>query len=1198
MAVVRVITVVFVGAVLFVNGALGGGESVREYFVALERGADLAAVANEHRQRYGVRTIGMFGSPINGYGAELSPGQLSAVKREPSVEGVVSLQDPEPWYAALLPGVGVVGVVVAGLFWIVYGDKPRRPSRVGFLYDEADDAAGHLRSLVMFLGLAAIWFGAAHGGTLGKQISGGIGVALAVYCLIRWRKWRETQHLARLIQQADKHSKSGSGESSIALAGSEGTISPSAALDVGRERAGDVVHRLSLGEFVTGRRSEKVDPRSETGSADHERSLGESFYDRGELDSALRCFRRELKIRESFHPASEATVQVLRRVGLIHRRQGRLTRGLEYVRSAVAIQEAVDPRSATMADLLVDLGMLVYSRGQFDLAREHLERALELNNAIRRFSTKTADNLHVLAFLPDVWPAKAPRYLQRRLEISEALGPASEVDALRDLVEHCRTVGHLDSASTYFQRALELAEATEASPEQVLASLGSVYRDLGQVERARRYYEQAVLRAAPESSDPEGVVGALIGLAATCQDIGDHDSAREALERALRLSETIDPTAYVRVEVVARFGMLAVAEGNLEEAVQYRQRHRNLVRARKPPLPESGELLRAIGLAYLERRAWRRAWRYLRAAEDSAEVEGGHSAFTAAVLSDLGEIQMRRGNVRDATSYLERAVEVAESLRARAGQGTRAKEELFAGHQRPYQALIACLWERNHPSTRLSGRIRISGDRERALQYSEQSRARALVELLAEREVELSPQSEEQESLLAEELNLKHRLAWAHDRLAEAHRQANTAPQILVSLAAEERELEDSLEHLQRRLRQAFPAYAAIEYPEPLTAEEIQAALDPRTLLLEYDATGNETFVWSVRRERFAMARLAATAETLGELVDASVGAYRHGLELDPSSAPDDAGRARARLSELLLTPVPPEFWVGVERLVVVPDGPLHYLPFELLPEPEEGRALLTDRHPIAYAPSFTALENLRRFWRAADDGAGGAFLGFGDPAFARDGHRAEEAQGAFESQLTRRIRELRPLPYSRLEVERISCALGTGATAYIGQDATEYRVKSECDGYRYVHFATHGLLDDENPLYSGLALAPPRAEERAAQDGLDDMLQVYEMFGLRLSAELVVCSACDTGRGTIREGEGLVGMSRALFFAGARCVILSLWPVPDAATARVMEQLYRELQRGRPVVEALRLAKARERELEYGDPFYWAAFVAVGLGW
>ncbi|MCS7310951.1 MAG: CHAT domain-containing protein, partial [Armatimonadetes bacterium] len=135
---------------------------------------------------------------------------------------------------------------------------------------------------------------------------------------------------------------------------------------------------------------------------------------------------------------------------------------------------------------------------------------------------------------------------------------------------------------------------------------------------------------------------------------------------------------------------------------------------------------------------------------------------------------------------------------------------------------------------------------------------------------------------------------------------------------------------------------------------------------------------------------------------------------------------------------------------------------------------------------------------------------------------------------------------------------------------------------------------DDQNPLYSGLALSPPLPDE---PQPADDILQVWEMFGLKLDAELVVLSACQTGLGAIRGGEGLVGMSRALFFAGAQCLVVSLWSVPNLETAHLMQWFYEELGKGLSIVEALRAAKARMHEAT-ADPYFWAGFVVIGLGW
>ena len=277
-----------------------------------------------------------------------------------------------------------------------------------------------------------------------------------------------------------------------------------------------------------------------------------------------------------------------------------------------------------------------------------------------------------------------------------------------------------------------------------------------------------------------------------------------------------------------------------------------------------------------------------------------------------------------------------------------------------------------------------------------------------------------------------------------------------------------------------------------------------------------------------------------------------------------------------------------MNRLLVVPDGSLHYLPFEILPW---QRQLLGDIYPVTYAPSATVVEHLRRRWdQSPKPNYMGDFLGFGDPDFDRGGESGERHTA--QRRFTSRGRSLQRLPGTRIEVEQIARRFGSRGKIHVGADATEWNVKTQCSGYRYLHFATHGLLDDTNPMYSGLALAPPQAGEPAEGD---DMLQVHEMFGMKISAELVVCSACQTGLGEIRGGEGLVGMSRGLFFAGANCLIVSLWSVPDLATAQLMRWFYDGITKNNEtIVEALQSARIRMK-VNHPDPYFWAAFVVLG---
>ena len=193
----------------------------------------------------------------------------------------------------------------------------------------------------------------------------------------------------------------------------------------------------------------------------------------------------------------------------------------------------------------------------------------------------------------------------------------------------------------------------------------------------------------------------------------------------------------------------------------------------------------------------------------------------------------------------------------------------------------------------------------------------------------------------------------------------------------------------------------------------------------------------------------------------------------------------------------------------------------------------------------------------------------------------------------------LSPLPGTRAEAQAIARLFGADGVAFVGPDSTARRVRDAAPRYRIQHWATHSLLDEVDPDFSGLVVSPS-AGQAPGSEAADDLVTVYDLARLSLQADLVVCSACQTGLGTVRAGEGTIGMSKALLSAGARCVVLSLWPVPDRPTRRLMLAFYQALRRGEPPADALRTAKAEVRRRYpriYQYPFTWAAFVVIGDG-
>jgi CHAT domain-containing protein len=215
--------------------------------------------------------------------------------------------------------------------------------------------------------------------------------------------------------------------------------------------------------------------------------------------------------------------------------------------------------------------------------------------------------------------------------------------------------------------------------------------------------------------------------------------------------------------------------------------------------------------------------------------------------------------------------------------------------------------------------------------------------------------------------------------------------------------------------------------------------------------------------------------------------------------------------------------------------------------------------------------------------------IGFGDPAYPP----ATSPAGPALTRARTAGLSLHALPATRAEVEALR-ALASDARLWTGAGATEANAKAIPRDTRFVHFACHGYLDERLPLESGLALAMPAGGGNAGDNGF---LQAWEVFeGLRIDADQVTLSACQTGLGRDMAGEGLLGLTWAFLYAGARSVMASLWEVADASTADLMTRFYRHLAAGIPRAEALRRAQVELlRRRTTASPYYWAAFTLIG---
>ena len=381
--------------------------------------------------------------------------------------------------------------------------------------------------------------------------------------------------------------------------------------------------------------------------------------------------------------------------------------------------------------------------------------------------------------------------------------------------------------------------------------------------------------------------------------------------------------------------------------------------------------------------------------------------------------------------------------------------------------------------------------------------------------------------------------------------------------------------------------YSAMKYSAPVSSEEVQSLCkDKNSVILEYSVGDSSSCLWVITGSDFRIFSLPGR-KTLQEQVET----IRFAL-LDPELS-DKAFFVRAGLSlyERLIKPAE-SYLSKKSKLVIIPDGVLNYLPFEvLLTETTDVNSdasysdlpFLVKKYPVSYVQSASVLKSLLSPMTTASNSGSGSkrIIAFGDPAYEED-PAIVAAQG------------YRRLEYSGEEVKKIASFFKPGSyEIFLNKEATEENVKREGElkKYNYLHFATHGFINEDKPDLSSLVLCQ---QNRSGEDGL---LQAQEIFNLKLNADLVVLSACQTGLGKLVRGEGIVGLTRAFMYAGTPSVLVSLWSVSDISTAILMGEFYKYLIKNKLCrTDALRKAQlSLINDPKFAHPFYWAPFVLIG---
>jgi CHAT domain-containing protein/tetratricopeptide (TPR) repeat protein len=784
-------------------------------------------------------------------------------------------------------------------------------------------------------------------------------------------------------------------------------------------------------------------------------------------------------------------------------------------------------------------------------------------------------------------------------------------------------LGEKQKALSYYNQALPLSRkvADKGGEAATLNNIGQVYNDLGEKQKALSYYNQA-LPLSRKVADQAGEATTLNNIGGVYNDLGEKQKALSYYNQALPLSRAVDDKGG-EATILNNIGLVYSDLGGKQKALSF---YNQALPLRREVVDRGGEAttLNNIGRVYSDLGEKQKALEFYNQALTlfSAVGDKGGEANT---LGNLAKLERNRDNLEASLKQIETAIDIIEELR-KSYTNKDLQSTYFASMQGYYQFKTNLLMElhKKNPS---------QGYDALALNNNEHSRARVLIELLAEANAKVRRGANPE--LLQKENDLLQQIE-ATQSLLQQQKSGNQKEEeddvVDDSTKKEEDVLENLLDQyreLQATIRQSSPKYANLKYPQPLDLQQIQQQLDKDTVLLQYSIGEERSYLWAVTPTSLTTYELPGkqAIEIAAEKFKSGISSPNGGLEAEVIKASND-------LSKILLAPVADK--LPGKRLVIVADGALQTIPFAALPLPnpeiDKGSEKVRDNkggelsdstnlttkqppyqplilnHEIVNLPSASAIA-IQRQELANRKPAPKALAILADPVYSATDPRVTGKSDS--SQITAELQvERSALDRSAKNLNRSGFArlLGTEAEAQAilklipenkRQEAFNFdanyswATSGSLNQYRIIHFATHGLVNPENPELSGIVLS--LVDKQGKQ--IRGFLRLGDLFNLDYPAELIVLSACETGLGKNVNGEGLVGLTRGLMYAGAARVAVSLWKVNDDGTSVLMQEFYKQmLQENKTPAAALRAAQIKLwKNPKWQKPYYWGGFTVSG---
>ena len=898
--------------------------------------------------------------------------------------------------------------------------------------------------------------------------------------------------------------------------------------------------------------------------------IGNCYKHLGDRTRALDFLDRALKIKQELGDRLEEG-KTLSNIGLIYWEAGDYTKAIDHFNRAIAIAREVHDAPLEGA-ALNNLSLVYDEKGEYKQSLEQYQKALAIHRAnnYREGESDTLGNIGGVYLLLGHY-REAIDYYQQALALDEDLGrkPSQSLD-LGNLAICQAAIGELDDSLKTYDRAMKLADSAGLKKEEADWRKGraSTLLRLGKFDEALREY-RAALVAYEAAGLKRELVEALYDDGYVHLTLGDSRSAEGSFRRAIQVSKQISFSRGVLINTLA-FADVAWRSGNLAKAAA--SASDVVERARKVEdraSTVSGLLI--LSLSLRDQGDTKKALAQAREAVSVAQ-QSGAKLLEAQSLDSEGEILLKLGRAEDALRSLSSAAELVANtgdtalpwhvdyLQGQALESMKRDEDAVAAYRRSISSIenirgsisedrfrTGFLQDKEKVYIALVRLLLRMGRPDEAFEYSERLRARGYLTLLNRSELRsANPRIAE---LQARVRHLQHAIEEEDSKAPSEQRSSATS-----TFSSELTDAERQYSELVGLHPDVGPLSEAV--PEPAAVER---ELPSDRAVIEYVVGSKQIAIFVLRHDG-----LHAMLEPLRSVDLESKITLLRDLIRRPDS--NDWQLPARSLRRALIDPIEKADWLrGANEITIVPHAFLHYLPFTALLRPTpKGERFLIEDYVVSYLPMAGTLSM--------------------SPPSQLSGER-----------LAALAPSVAHLQFTSGEVRAVAAAFGTHATVMVGSNATETWFKHRAGEYDVIHFATHGFFNKANPLFSGVQLEP---------DGENDgRLEVYEILGLHLRAQLVTLSACETALGSgyfteLPAGDEFVGLTRAFLSAGASTVIASLWEVNDSSTAQLMQSFYRKFSEDSA---SLSLAEAQRSmlhgEKDHRHPYYWSAFVVVGSG-